>query len=732
MDSQLGEESPSGHKSLEDIIIATNDKINLDVNNYDYFNYQREEPLPQREEKSNAHVGDSLVNQTQFSQTETHNGRVNPLGGDPFKAELGGDAGEEAKEVAAKDVEAKEVAAKDVEAKDVAAKDVEAKEKKDAKKHDDVMNMEEVKVGEGPENVEGAKEVEETCTVAGAVVVGEGVNAQEGTPGSSDTGDTGGNGDTGDTGGNGYTGDTGGNGDTGDTGDTGGNGDTGDTGGNGDTGNGATDCAGHIGYACPGEAYGIKNEDLTKGEKKKERAKETYKSKLFRLFRRRDAPNCASNEEGGGGNGGEDGCELTVERANDLIVEHTDERADERADERSDERADKHGDERGEGIPEDALKQDEHLILDVQSEHAVEMTFAKSRSEENSDKSTANEKKESSDSTVKKVYSLEKLKSFVSNNTFFREKKSLLMQKKSKISKDVNFFCSNYNMFLCFILYILCFSFVLSSLCCDIWKIHEMELQSNNKTKSVQIVIGATTIRRIQKVSNMNGDVTLSIDKEQKMDSLINNMYCKKVKKDELESFLLHLAASGKLKIPHEMKEGKDKETLNDDELINAFTNPGDVGLLRDEKLILTRKYIFGSTIYNLECKFLEKIKKAGTFHKILLYAILLFLFVSICLLSHILLKYKSSKNIQKLKYISFVLVNLALITLISSVFSINREYNIPLCVQRDGSSDICLDGKSIHLIRASILLIIFSNLFFCKFVNIARTKGSTIDGSIV
>ncbi|KOB87546.1 hypothetical protein PFDG_03802 [Plasmodium falciparum Dd2] len=154
--------------------------------------------------------------------------------------------------------------------------------------------------------------------------------------------------------------------------------------------------------------------------------------------------------------------------------------------------------------------------------------------------------------------------------------------------------------------------------------------------------------------------------------------------------------------------------------------------LLTDEKIILARKYIFGPTIYDLECKFLEKLKKAGSFHLILLYAILVFLFISISLLLHILLKYKTVKKVQQIKYASFVLVNLALITLISSIFSINREYNIPLCVQNDGSSDICMDGKSTYLIRSSIILLIFSNLFFCKFINFVHNKSHTIEGSMV
>lgn len=259
---------------------------------------------------------------------------------------------------------------------------------------------------------------------------------------------------------------------------------------------------------------------------------------------------------------------------------------------------------------------------------------------------------------------------------------------------------------------------------------HEITLKSLNKEKSVEIHIGATNIRRIQKVSENNGDVILSIDKEQTIGSLIENNICTPIKKDTLENFLKELAQQEKL--ISDKKKTDIKRELTDDALMVTLKNPGDVGLLTDEKIILARKYIFGPTIYNLECKFLEKLKKAGSFHLILLYAILVFLFISISLLLHILLKYKTVKKVQQIKYASFVLVNLALITLISSIFSINREYNIPLCVQNDGSSDICMDGKSTYLIRSSIILLIFSNLFFCKFINFVHNKSHTIEGSMV
>ncbi|VTZ79459.1 conserved Plasmodium protein, unknown function [Plasmodium yoelii] len=328
----------------------------------------------------------------------------------------------------------------------------------------------------------------------------------------------------------------------------------------------------------------------------------------------------------------------------------------------------------------------------------------------------------SGSTSIKKIYSFDKIKSFVSNNTFLRKKTSTLLKRKSQISKELHFFCYNYNNLLCFIFYILCFGFIISSLYYDSWKRHEIKLKSDNMKKIVQVNIGSTTIKRIQKIINSNGDVIYSIDKDQKMDSLLEHRYCKNVKKEDLENFLIDLASKNKLK-NNEEEIFNSKKNLNDSFLLQALLDIGDVGLLKDEKIILSRKYIFGSTIYNLECKFLGRLKKAGIFHKILLYVILVFLFISISLLLFIIIKYKSIQNIQIIKYISFVLVNFALITLISTMFSITREYNIPLCVQTDGSSDICVDGRSIHLIRASIILIIFSNLFFCKFINIINNN---------
>ncbi|CRG93758.1 conserved Plasmodium protein, unknown function [Plasmodium gallinaceum] len=370
-----------------------------------------------------------------------------------------------------------------------------------------------------------------------------------------------------------------------------------------------------------------------------------------------------------------------------------------------------------------SIKTDDHIILDLQ-EHR-EINFNESGNYNKLNK----ENKNFAGKTGKKIYSFEKIKSFVSNNTYLKDKKSFIIEKKSKISKEVKYFCFNYSMFLCILLYMLCFSFVLTSLLSDSWKIHEITLKSKNNEKSVLIHIGATTIRRIQKISEKNGDVNLSIDKEQTMESLINNEFCKSIKKSEMENYLVNLASENKLISNSNLKDNEIE--LTDDNLISALRNPGDVGLLKDEKLIMARKYIFGPTIYNLECKFLEKLKKAGNCHKVLLYAILIFLFISIFLLLYVILKYKVIKNIQGLKYTSFVLVNLALITLISSIFSINREYNIPLCVQNDGSSDICVDGKSIHLIRSTIILIIFSNLFFSKFLNKSHNKNNTIEESI-
>ncbi|ANQ09115.1 Uncharacterized protein PCOAH_00035030 [Plasmodium coatneyi] len=341
------------------------------------------------------------------------------------------------------------------------------------------------------------------------------------------------------------------------------------------------------------------------------------------------------------------------------------------------------------------------------------------------------EQKHSFEWIDRKIYSLEKIKSFMSNNTFLKDKKYFLQKKKTQLSKEVNFFCHHYNVLLCFFLYIICFAFVTASICYDSWKVHQMELKSENNEKVVHIDIGATTIRRVEKVSRQNGDVTLSIDKEQTMESLIGNEICNTVTKEELENFLSFLASNNKLKYEQNLIDPT-KGKVSDEFLIDALKNPAHVGLLKDDKLVLTRKHIFGPTIYNLECKFLAKIKKAGTYHKILLYAILFFLLIPICLLLHILLNYKKKgKNIQLVKYVSFVFVNLALITMISSLFSVNRAYNIPLCVMHDGSSDICEDGTSIHLIRSSIILLIFSNLFFCKFVNVVR-KSSTLTGSLV
>ncbi|CRH00956.1 conserved Plasmodium protein, unknown function [Plasmodium relictum] len=362
-----------------------------------------------------------------------------------------------------------------------------------------------------------------------------------------------------------------------------------------------------------------------------------------------------------------------------------------------------------------SIKTEDHIILDLQEEHK-EINF----NENGNDKKLQK--------IEKKIYSFEKIKSFVSNNTYLKDKKSLIIEKKSKISKEVKYFCFNYSILLCIILYVLCFSFVLTSLLSDSWKIHEIILRSKNNEKSILIHIGATTVRRIQKITQINGDVNLSIDKEQTMESLINNEFCKLISKQSLEDFLVNLASQNMLRSNYNIKDNEIE--LTDEELNSALKNPGDVGLLKDEKLVITRKYIFGPTIYNLECKFLEKLKKAGNCHRILLYAILTFLFISIFLLIYILLKYKSIKNIQKIKYSSFVFVNLALITLISSIFSINREYNIPLCVQNDGSSGICLDGKSVYLIRSTIILIIFSNLFFSKFLNKSHTKSNTIEES--
>ncbi|SOV74720.1 conserved Plasmodium membrane protein, unknown function [Plasmodium sp. gorilla clade G3] len=378
-----------------------------------------------------------------------------------------------------------------------------------------------------------------------------------------------------------------------------------------------------------------------------------------------------------------------------------------------------------------SMKTDDNIILEFQKEHMNDINYPKNISQITI-KTNDDEKKKTcySDKNEKKTYSFEKIKSFVSNNTYLKDKKSLILEKKSQISKELNFFCSNYNILLCFILYVICFGFVISSLCYDSWKMHEITLKSLNKEKSVQIHIGATNIRRIQKVSENNGDVILSIDKEQSIGSLIENNICTPIKKEILENFLKELAYQEKL-ISDKKKTDINRE-LTDDALMITLKNPGDVGLLTDEKIILARKYIFGPTIYNLECKFLEKLKKAGSFHLILLYAILVFLLISISLLLHILLKYKTVKKVQQIKYASFVLVNLALITLISSIFSINREYNIPLCVQNDGSSDICIDGKSTYLIRSSIILLIFSNLFFCKFINFVHNKSHTIEGSIV
>ncbi|CAD2108480.1 conserved Plasmodium protein, unknown function [Plasmodium vinckei] len=328
----------------------------------------------------------------------------------------------------------------------------------------------------------------------------------------------------------------------------------------------------------------------------------------------------------------------------------------------------------------------------------------------------------SASASIKKIYSFDKIKSFVSNNTYLRKKTSTLLKKKSQISKELHFFCYNYNNLLCFIFYILCFGFIISSLYYDSWKRHEIKLKSDNMKKVVTINIGSTTIKRIQKIINSNGDVIYSIDKDQKMDSLLEHPYCKNIEKPELENFLIDLASKNQLK-NNEEEIFNSQTKLDDSFLLQALLNIGDVGLLKDEKIILSRKYIFGSTIYNLECKFLGRLKKAGIFHKILLYVILVFLFISISLLLFIIIKYKSINNIQILKYVSFVLVNFALITLISTMFSITREYNIPLCVQVDGSSDICIDGRSIYLIRASIILIIFSNLFFCKFINIINNN---------
>ncbi|SOV77521.1 conserved Plasmodium membrane protein, unknown function [Plasmodium reichenowi] len=378
-----------------------------------------------------------------------------------------------------------------------------------------------------------------------------------------------------------------------------------------------------------------------------------------------------------------------------------------------------------------SMKTDDNIIFEFQKEHMNDINYTKNISQITI-KTNDDEKKKTCypDKNEKKTYSFEKIKSFVSNNTYLKDKKSLILEKKSQISKELNFFCSNYNILLCFLLYVICFGFVISSLCYDSWKMHEITLKSLNKEKSVEIHIGATNIRRIQKVSENNGDVILSIDKEQTIGSLIENNICTPIKKDTLENFLKELAHQEKL-ISDKKKTDIHRE-LTDDALMVTLKNPGDVGLLTDEKIILARKYIFGPTIYNLECKFLEKLKKAGSFHLILLYAILVFLFISISLLLHILLKYKTVKKVQQIKYASFVLVNLALITLISSIFSINREYNIPLCVQNDGSSDICMDGKSTYLIRSSIILLIFSNLFFCKFINFVHHKSHTIEGSIV
>ncbi|SOV12314.1 conserved Plasmodium membrane protein, unknown function [Plasmodium gaboni] len=378
-----------------------------------------------------------------------------------------------------------------------------------------------------------------------------------------------------------------------------------------------------------------------------------------------------------------------------------------------------------------SMKTDDNIILEFQKEHMNDINYPKNISQITI-KTNDDEKKKTSysDKNEKKTYSFEKIKSFVSNNTYLKDKKSLILEKKSQISKELNFFCSNYNILLCFLLYVICFGFVISSLCYDSWKMHEITLKSLNKEKSVEIHIGATNIRRIQKVSENNGDVILSIDKEQSIGSLIENSICTPVKKETLEEFLKKLAKQEKL-ISDKKKTDINRE-LTDDALMVTLKNPGDVGLLTDEKIILARKHIFGPTIYNLECKFLEKLKKAGSFHLILLYAILVFLFISISLLLHILLKYKTVKKVQQIKYASFVLVNLALITLISSIFSINREYNIPLCVQNDGSSDICMDGKSTYLIRSSIILLIFSNLFFGKFINFVHNKSHTIEGSMV
>ncbi|KMZ85671.1 hypothetical protein PVBG_01181 [Plasmodium vivax Brazil I] len=340
------------------------------------------------------------------------------------------------------------------------------------------------------------------------------------------------------------------------------------------------------------------------------------------------------------------------------------------------------------------------------------------------------EQKLSCESIARKIYSLEKVKSFMSNNTFLKDKKDLL-QKRRQLSKEVNFFCRHYNVLMCFFLYIICFAFVTASICYDSWKVHQMELKSKSTQKAVHIDIGATTIRRVEKVSKQNGDVTLSIDKEQTMESLIANEICKPVTKEELEKLLTFLASNNMLR-DEQNPVDPTKGELTDEFLVDALKNPAHVGLLNDQKLVLTRKHIFGPTIYNLECKFLAKIKKAGTYHTILLYAILIFLLIPICLLFHILLNYKKGKNVLLVKYISFLFVNVALITMISSLFSVNRAYNIPLCVMHDGSSDICEDGTSIHLMRSSIILLIFSNLFFCKFVHFVRKEGASPSGSIV
>ncbi|EUD68495.1 hypothetical protein C922_00891 [Plasmodium inui San Antonio 1] len=388
-----------------------------------------------------------------------------------------------------------------------------------------------------------------------------------------------------------------------------------------------------------------------------------------------------------------------------------------------------------------SIKTDDNLIMDLQNEHieAIDLEANKGNIGTIDPMATfrsrntyppAREQKRSCESITRKIYSLEKIKSFMSNNTFLKDKKSFLQKKKTQLSKELNFFCHHYNVLLCFFLYIICFAFVTSSICYDSWKVHEMELKSENTEKAVHIDIGATTIRRVEKVSKQNGDVTLSIDKEQTMESLIANEICKPVTKEELENFLISLASNNMLKYEQNLIDPT-KGKVTDDFLLDGLRNPADVGLLKDDKLVLARKHIFGPTIYNLECKFLAKIRKAGTYHMILLYAILFFLLIPICLLFHILFNNKKEKNVLLLKYISFVLVNLALITMISSLFSVNRAYNIPLCVMNDGSSDICEDGTSIHLIRSSIILLIFSNLFFCKFVNVLRKRSSTLTESL-